>query len=786
MLKNYFKTAGRSLLNNKFYTAINIAGLTTGLTVGMLILLWVQNEMSYDRFHHDAKNIYRVLSNMGSGSSRQVWANSHAPMAVFAKKEIPEIKNAVRIRSNTDFSVFKYKDRQFTEGKKSYIDPSFFNVFDFKLLKGDRRNPFAGDNSVILTSSSALRYFGNEDPIGKVLIADGKEEFMVTGVLEDFPENSSIQYNMLFPMAFYANTLAGKSGKTIEEDWGNFNYSTYLQLNPGTSTKIVEDKLAVMLSNNYKDIGIKDPYGLQSLEDIHLYNTDRSEGLMQIVRIFLIVAILILVIACINYINLSTARSILRAKEVSVRKMIGAAKSQLFTQFFIETAMVFFFSTIAAVLLTYMVMPLYNDIAGRNMHFSLSDRHVWAVVGITLFSTLAVSSIYPAWILSSLKPLQALKGKLSAGIAAASFRKVLVTSQFVFSVVLITGTLIIDRQLNYIHKKELGYNKEHVFTFGMRDMLSHASSVKTELSLIQGVRGVTTASDQLINLGTTTGKTDWDGKEPDQRFFIYPLTIDRDFISVFKLKVVQGSAFTGIASDSSHFILNETAIREAGINDPIGKRFKLGDINGTIIGVVKDFHFESLKQKIEPAVFMYQPENYEMFVKTNGKDASTVIAAVEKLWKQYNGGIPFEYNFLDDTYDSLYKSEQRTGLLFKLFSLVAILISCLGLFGLTTYTAQIKTKEIGVRKVLGASVTSVVQLLAKDFMRLVVFAVLIATPIAWYGINSWLQGYAYRIEPEWWMFASAGLLAVIIALFTVSFQSIKAALMNPVKSLRSE
>jgi putative ABC transport system permease protein len=787
MIKHYFRTAWRNLVRNKFYTAINIVGLTMGLAVGMLITLWVQNELSYDRFHRDTKNIYRVLSNMGSGSDRQIWANSHAPMATFAKRDIPEIKNAVRISDNRDFSLFKYRNKQFSEEKKGYVDTSFFTVFDFKLLEGSAEDPFQGDYSVILTASAAKRYFNNDEAVGKILQADNKEHFVVAGVLEDFPENSSIKYDMLFPMSLHAKLVSGNGeGKDIEEDWGNFSYNTFLQLAPGTATSTVTDKLALMLRNHYRDVGIKDPYSLQPLADMHLYKTDGSEGLMQTVRFFLIVGILILIIACINYVNLSTARSLVRAKEVSIRKMIGAGKAQLFIQFIIETVLVFIFATITALLLAGLLMPVYNNIAGKNMAFSLLNPNIWMIVCITVLATLILSSIYPALLLSSFEPLKALKGKFSAGISAVFLRKVLVTTQFVFAVALITGTLIIDRQLTYIHEIELGYDKEHVFTFGMGDMQPHAQSVKAELLKQQSVLGVTCANDKIVNIGTTTGKTDWDGKDPNQRFFVHPLAVDEDFLPVFKLQLVAGRSFIGMASDSAHYILNETAVKEADITDPIGKRFKLWDIEGTIIGVVKDFHFASLKQKIAPAIFQYQPGSAEMYVKTTGKGASKAIAAAEELWKQYNAGFPFKYTFLDETYNNLYKSEQRTGTLFMAFSIVAILISCLGLFGLATYTAQVKTKEIGIRKIMGASITGIIQLLAKDFMKLVLLAILIATPLAWYAINQWLQDYAYSIKLQWWMFTLAGLLSVSIAMLTVSFQSIKAALMDPVKSLRSE
>ncbi len=640
---------------------------------------------------------------------------------------------------------------------------------------------------MVLTASTATRYFGDEEPIGKVLVADHREQFVVTGVLDDFPGNSSIQYDMLFPMSQYATRhTQTEGGKSIEEDWGTFTYDTYLQLRPGTPITDVGRKLAGLLRTHYRDIGIDDPYGLQPLANMHLYKTDGSEGLIQTVRIFLIIGLLILAVACINYVNLATTRSLLRAKEVGVRKLVGAGRGQLFIQFMLEATLVFGFSAAAALVLIHFLLPVFNGIADKAMTLPLADPQLWSVIGLTLVATLALSSIYPALLLSSFEPLKALKGKLGAGISATLFRKILVTGQFVVSVALISSTLIIDRQLSYVRDKELGYDKEYVFSVEMGSMQPQASLVKAELLKQPGIRGITYADDQLINLGTTTGKTDWQGKDPDQRFFVHPLAVDADFLSVFKLRLVAGQGFRGIASDSAHYILNETAVKEAGIQNPIGKRFTLWDTEGTIIGVVKDFHFASLKQRIEPAVFQYQPGSELMYVKTSGAEAAHALAAVETRWKQYNPGYPFTYSFLDDAYDSLYKSEQRTGTLFTFFSVVAILISCLGLFGLATYAAQIRTREIGVRKVLGASVSGIIQLLSKDFLKVVILAIVVATPLAWYVMSRWLNDFAYKVNIEWWVFALAGFLAVGIALLTVSYQAIKAALMNPVKSLRSE
>lgn len=788
MIKNYFKTAWRNLFSNKFYSAINIVGLTVGLAVGLLILLWVNDELSYDRFNTKAGQIFKVNAEIGTGTSKQVWDGVQGPIATYALKEVPGVQNAVRVIGNYSYSVFKYKDKLLTEngGKLSYADPSLFKMFDFKLLKGNPNNPFPTDKSIVITESTAKRYFGEEDPMGKTLIADNKDPYIVSAVMADFPGNSSIQGDILFSINVRKNQYDPKDyWKSMDEDWGNYYTYTYLQLQPGTDLKAVGSKLTDIHFKHQE--GTKDGrYLLQALTDTHLYAPDGSSSAMQTVKIFGIVAILILLIAAINYINLSTARAMLRSKEVSVRKIIGAARIQLFIQFVLETILFFLISLVLAFVLIALLMPFYNDISGKQMHFDLFNADVWKVIGITVLVTLIASSLYPALLLSSFKPINALKGKLSLGVGNTVFRKILVVCQFVFSVGLIIGTLIINRQLNYIRQMEMGYDRSYVFAVPMREMQSHYEAAKGELLNRSGIAGVTTGDGSIVSISNTTGDTDWDGKDPNRSFMIHPMNIDKDYVSFFKLKMAEGVSFTGAKTDSAHFILNETAVRDAGIKKPVGKRFKLHDVNGVIIGVVKDFHFMSLKQKIEPFIFSYRPDTWQLFVRTSGKDAPKAIKAVQTVWERYNPGFPFDYTFLDQKFDQMYRSDQRTGTLFNVFACIAILISCLGLFGLATYTAQVKVKEIGIRKVLGASVANITTMLSKDFLALVVLAIAIATPIAWYAMSKWLQDFVYRATIEWWTFAIAGIVAVLIAFITISFQSIKAALANPVRSLRSE
>ena len=788
MIKNYFKTAWRSLRKNKLYSVINIKGLTVGLTVGILILLWIQDEFSYDRFHSNQKNIYKLENMVGTGSSRQLWTQTASPIGILAKNAIPGVEEIVRITGNGDYRVFKYGDKIFNEQNNFYTDPSLFSVFDFKLLRGAPSLPFPDDNSVIVTETMAKKYFGNEDPMGKAIIADDKVSFKVSGVVKDFPKNSTFNADMLFPISLLAKNLyaGNKEGKSLENDFNPYNYNTFLQLRPGFSFNGFADKLKQMhLKISPADTDIE--YLFLPLSKIHLYRADGSDGGYSTVRMFFIIAILILVIACINYVNLSTARSLVRAKEVSLRKIVGAARIQLFFQFIVETTLLFIIAAVFALGLVYVLLPVFNKVSGKELILDFTDYHLWQVILYTITGTLIASSIYPALLLSSFEPLKILKGKISARINDVVFRKVLVIIQFSFSVILIAGTLIIKEQMSFIRSKQLGYDKEYVLSSSLKNMASHYDAIKTELLKEPAIKNVTTASVNLIQYGGHSGNNWWPGKEAGETMMISPMAIDKDFISFFKMQMKEGETFTGTVSDSTHFILNETAVKATRLKDPVGKKFKLQKTEGTIIGVVKDFHFASMRQKIEPAVFYYNPRGYyKLYVKTNGKDAPKAIAALQAQWKKYNADFPFTYAFLDEAYNNLYKSEQRTELLLNIFAGIAIFISCLGLFGLAGYTAQVRTREIGVRKVLGANVSGIITLLAINFLKLVFIAIIIATPVAWYFMNKWLQGFAYKINVSWTVFAIAGLLAMFIAIVTISFQSVKAAIANPVKSLRSE
>lgn len=761
------------------------AGLTIGLAIGILILLWVQDELSYDTYHAKADNIYRMELWGGTGSSRQIWQMGPGAIAPMVKQQLPEVEDQTRISGNYLFTRYKYQEKSFGDESVVFADPSFFNIFTVPFIQGDNRKPFGDQNTVVVTKSTAQKFFGDENAIGKVITADNTNYFTVTGVINDFPKNSSFQFDMIMPMAYNAKFMRDNH-IDIANDFTFFNYEMYLLLKPGTSLKDLSKKVFnIHIAHKSDDTDAE--YIFEPLTKMHLYAADGSDRGAGTVHIFIVIAILILVIACINYVNLSTARSMLRAKEISMRKIVGAAKMQLFLQFVVETAVLFSISALLALGLVFVLTPVFNDLSGKQLTVNLTDIHIWEVLLAAIAGTLVISSIYPALLLSSFEPLKALKGKISAGIGDALFRKILVVTQFSFSIVLIIGTIVITSQLGYIRSKNLGYDKTHVFAFNMGKMRGHYEAAKAELLKQSGVLAVTCANQNIVQIGGITGNTDWEGKLPNQTFIVHPMAIDKDFLSFFKMKMADGAPFTGSGTDTAHLVLNETAIKQLGMKNPVGKRFKMSQVNGTILGVVKDFHFASMREQIAPAAFFYEPKWFNIvYVKTTGRDAQKAIAAAEAQFKYYNGDFPFKYDFLDDTFNKLYQGEQREGVIFNYFAGIAIIISCLGLLGLATYTAQVRTREIGVRKVLGASVSSITTMLSMDFVKLVFWAIVISSPVAWYAMRNWLQGFAYRIDIQWWVFVAAGSSAIIIALLTISFQAIKAALMNPVKSLRSE
>lgn len=785
MLRNYFKSAIRNLVKNKLYSVINIVGLSVSLSAAILLLLWVWDELSFDKMHGKGERIYRAAAAMGSTKDR-IWEHTSAPLAIFGKEELPEIEDACRIREDNNFLLFTYQDKKFNE-KAIFTDPNIFRFFDFQLLEGDPKRPFPDNRSIILNKTLAKKYFGDEPAIGKLLQIKNGDSYKVTGIMKDMPLNSSFQYNLLLPFDILAEN---RLDNPLNNDWGNFDYQTYFLLRPNVFPEEVGKRLANIHRKNQSSDFYKDlTYILQPLEKMHLYDILGQEQGMRQVKIFLLVAFVILLIACINYVNLVTARSTRRSKEVSVRKVVGANKGHLFWQFLIESSAVFLISTIIAIALIYTFMPLYNDLSGKQMTFSLLDVKVWLLFGGTLIIILCAGGIYPAFMLSKFNPAFALKGILPGLGRNNGFRKLLVVFQFSCSVILIISTLIIGRQLAYIRNVDLGFSKESVFTFSAFNLTKNYEAIRDQLQRQPGILGVTAASQSVMNLMSSTGDFDWENKPVDMNnFIINQLSVDRNFPKVMDMKLIDGKGFTGTPADSAHFIINATALKQTGLQNPIGKTVVYHDQPGTIVGVVEDFHFKDMKTAIEPCILFMNPHWgwNTIYVKTTEKDAKAAVASVEKLWKRYNADYEFNYKFMDDAFDEIYWADIRSGKLFNLFATIAILLSCLGLFGLVTYTAETKVKEIGIRKTLGASIQNIILLISKDFMKLVCLSFILAFPIAWWMMSRWLDNYVYRTDIPLWIFVLAGLTAFIIAAVTVCGQALKAARNNPINAIRTE
>lgn len=793
MFKNYFKSAWRNLTANKFYSIINISGLAIGLATGTMLLLWVQNEFSYDKFIKDYHHIYKISATMPTGNKTSTWTGVPGPLAVFAQT-IPQVKSIVRINNNYGQVFFNADHSKVLQGfNTALVDSNFFSIFNYKLLEGNRNRLFPNINSVVITQSTAQKLFGNKDAMGKVIVTDGSN-FTVTGILEDFPVNSSLQYDALFPMGYWAKEFTAQGGngswKTIDEDLGDYYYTTYIKLLPGADPITVAKAFTAAYKNARNGDAGGSYFNLENLADVHLISADGNNSELRKVQIFMLVAILLLIIAAINYVNLSTARSMIRAKEVSIRKIVGADKKQLFFQFIIETFALFCMAIIIAIGLILLLMPLYNRLSGKDLHFSLANLEVLKVILLSIVGTLLVSGIYPALLLSSFNPIQSLKGKLSSGMGASFFRKMLVVFQFAISVVLIISTLVISRQMHYVRNKSLGYNNSYVFTVPLpEEAVKHIDAIKNELNSQPGIINVA-ASDiyDMTSVGGATGDLDWQSKPANSQFLITQALVGKNFIPTMGIKILEGNNFSGTPVDSFHYILNETAVNKMGLKPPyIGQPITFHSRKGTIIGVVKDFNFKSLKDPITPLIFFTDWwQGNVLYVRTTAADAQQAITAVEKEYKKYAGYMPFTYNFIDKQFAAKYESDQREGILFNLFACIAIFISCLGLFGLSTFTAQRRTKEIGVRKVLGASVVNIIRMISMNFLKLVIIAIIIAVPVGWFFMDKWLQNFAYKTNISWWIFGLAAVIAILIAIGTVSFQAIRAAVANPVESLRTE
>jgi len=793
MLNNYLKITIRNIRKNKGYSFINIFGLAVGMACCILILLWVKDELSFDRFHDNADVIYRVTEHQynSSGDYFPV-AVTPWPLAEALKDDFPEIVDSARLRILSG-RLISYKDKKFNERDFVAVDPSFLKMFSFPLVKGDISTALTEPNTILITEETAARYFGDEDPIGKVLAYNNNIDFKVTGVLKNVHHNSHVQFDFLVP---FESTLR-EFGWT--DSWWTNNYTTYVQLADNTYVQHISDKVYNYMKKIHSENRTR--LIMQPLTDIHLrsdYAIDlygQTENKAIYIYAFSVIAVFVLLIACINFMNLSTARSEKRSKEVGLRKVVGASRHNIITQFYGESLFMTVISFFIALILVYLLLPAFNNVSGKLLSLDSMKEPVFllGLFGIMLITGL-VSGSYPALVQSSFQPVDSIKGtglRLSSKSGKSLFRSTLVVVQFTLSIILIVGTLIVYKQINYMLNKELGYEKESIVYFTKRGNLrTQYDAFKSELLRDPNIVGVTVSSDiPTYTVHSTTGFS-WEGKTPETSFLIHQFSVDHDYVKTFNMNIIAGRNFSRefpVDETTQSFIVNETAVKAMGLKNPVGSKFSLYRNEGQIIGVVEDFHYKSLQKEIEPLVLRIesQRDNY-VFVKFRSEHMQEAIASVRGVYKSFNPDYPLEYTFLDEAVERLYDSEQKTRKVFNYFTLVAILISCLGLYGLAAYMAQQKTKEIGIRKVLGASIMNIVTNLSKEFILLVFMANTIAWPLAYYFMNKWLKNFAYRIDLSVWTFVLSGLAALAIALLTISYQSIKAATADPADSLRYE
>jgi len=786
MIKNYFKVALRNLKRNKAFAAINILGLSIGMASAMLILLWVKNELSFDSFYKKSDRLYVMYNRDKFDGVMHAWNSTPKVLAPALKKDYPEVEDAARY---TQITFLLTAGEKHFNLRGAFTDSGFLNMFSFPLLKGNAEQSLSNGHSIVLTEKLAKKLFGNEDAIGKTVRVDSNANFVVTAVMADLPNNTAFDFEYLLPYEFM------KKLGWDDESWGNNSVRTYALLTPNASQTAFNEKVKNITKSHSKETEEVFSYPFTK---VHLYGKDDNGklvgGQIETVRLFIIIAAFILLIACINFMNLSTARSEKRAKEVGIRKVAGAYKRSLVAQFIGESIIVSFIAFVVAVVLVQLSLASFSELTGKELHIGYGNTSFWIFTVLFILLTGIIAGSYPAFYLSSFTPVKVLKGTFKKMNAAVTPRKVLVVLQFTFAIILIISTIIIEHQIEFAQNRDAGYNRENlIYAFSQGDVDKNYLLIKNELLSTGTAVSVTKSANPITQRWSDSWGYSWAGstKEDEKTDFVR-LGADADFVKTIGVKLVAGRDIDiyNYPTDTSAVLLNEAAVQAMRLKDPVGQVIKNGGSDLHVVGVIKDFILESpFEKKVNP-MMVNGPQNFfqVIHIKLNPAAGGThaSLAKAEAIFKKYNPQYPFEYAFADESYAKKFKEQQRTGVLAMLFAGLTIFISCLGLFGLASYMAESRIKEIGVRKVLGASVGSVTALLSKDFLALVLLAFLIASPIAWYAMHSWLEGYSYKVNIEWWVFALTGLLSVIIALATVSFQAVKAALSNPVKSLRTE
>jgi ABC-type antimicrobial peptide transport system permease subunit len=792
MLRNYLKTAWRNLSRHKLFTGLNIFGLATGMACSILIFLWVNDESSFDKFNADADHMFRIVCKVSDINAAVV----PAPFAAAIRSEMPSVKITTRIIQLQRMVTVGAK--KFDEKRMFYADRNFLQMFNYPLLKGNSATILSSPNSIAITEATAKKYFGSiEAAMGKTIYVDNDIKgalLSVNGILKDIPANSHLKFDMLLPIALYDKQMDSASA------WVNFDSYVYFQLkdNVLVSSSVinaVEKKINDVRKRAIADKGVAATFFVQPLNDIHLHShylgDVEGQGSAQYVKIFLLVAIFIIIIACINFVNLATAISGQRAKEVGLRKTVGALRAQLIMQFISESLLLSFISLILALALVFLMLPAFNSLASKSISFDfLTIKVILSLLGIILAVGL-LSGSYPAFILSSFNPVSALKGAKTISGKKSFLRSGLVVLQFSISIILMVSTIVVYNQLHYIQNQDIGFNKENLLYMQMPkigDLKNNNDALIAALNRDPKIKNYSIVSDLPTNL-TSESTLEWKEKDPKTQVLASRLQTDENFVKTFQMKMVAGRFFSrDFGSNDSSFVVNETALKTMNMNidNAVGKQIKLGRRTGEIIGVVKDFNFKSVHELIEPMVMQTDFSGGYVVMRTTPANIRSIIEEIKKNFQNVYGDFPFSYGFVNEDLSKLYVTEQRMSKLFNIFSVLSIIISCLGLFGLATFATQKRRKEIGVRKVLGAGEAGIVAMLVKDFIKLVAVSLIVAFPVAWWLMHQWLQGFAYRSAISWWIFVISGMIALLIAFATVSFQTIKAALANPVKSLRTE
>jgi len=787
VFKNFLKVAVRNLVRNKFFSIINIAGLAVGMASAILILLWIENELSYDRFHAKKDRIYQAWNRSVFDGKLQCWSTTPKILAPTIKKDYPEVEEITRVNWGNNFLFSLGEKRMNVRG--TMVDPGFLTIFDFPLVKGNQRSALNGIYSIVITEKLARKLYGREDPMGKIIKVDNADNFTVTGVLKDFPNNTRFQdYEYLLPWEYLR-----KRGWS-DSSWGNNSTSSYVLLKPNTSAAAFEKKI--------QNITIDHTHGEEKIEVfIHpitkwrlfskFENGKNAGGRIEVVRLFGFIAAFILLIACINFMNLSTARSEKRAKEVGIRKVVGAEKKSLIGQFLGESILLALLAGIIAIGIVQLSLRGFNQLTDKELFIGYTNIYFWlAGLGFVIFTGIIAGS-YPAFFLSSFRPIKVLKGTFKAAHALVTPRKVLVVIQFTFAIALIICTIIVMQQIEYAQDREAGYNRDNlIYHFLEGDVEKNYTLIKNELLSSGAASHVSKTSAPITEGWSDSWGYEWKGKDPNAKLDFNTFNTDGDLAKTVGLQIKEGRDIDPkvYLTDSTAIMLNESAVALMGLKKPIGETVKYNETDWHVVGVIKDFILQSPYQPIK-AMVIHGPKGWfnAMHIKLSANNSTTRnLKLAEQVFKKYNPEYPFQYHFVDEEYARKFQDEERTATLACLFAGLTIFISCLGLFGLATYMAENRIKEIGVRKVLGASVINITKLLSKDFLKLVIIALAIAIPIGWLAMHYWLRNYPYRVNIEWWVFVSAGMLSLLVAMLTVSYQSIKAGLANPVKSLRTE